>query len=158
VPWSGAPDCPVHHRTVSGAPPDSVRCTRELQAELNTFGNSQRHSAIIHQTVSGAHRTVRCDSRATATSRATVDCNALNARLRAQRSRAHAGGTPDSLQGLSGAPQDSQAGPQYRAPTVEPQRSADVAGALDNVRWRTGLPGAPCGSSLPTTTLWWLGL
>ena len=32
-----------------------------------------------------AHRTVRCASGATATSRATVDCNALNARLRAQR-------------------------------------------------------------------------
>jgi hypothetical protein len=32
-------------------PPDSVRCTRELQAKLNTFGNSQRHSAIIHRTV-----------------------------------------------------------------------------------------------------------
>jgi hypothetical protein len=31
------------------------------------------------------HRTVRCARGATATSRATVDCNALNARLRAQR-------------------------------------------------------------------------
>ena len=31
------------------------------------------------------HRTVRCASGATATSRATVDCNAFNARLRAQR-------------------------------------------------------------------------
>jgi hypothetical protein len=41
---------------------------------------------VSHQTVSGAHRTVRCASRATATSRATVDCNALNARLCAQRS------------------------------------------------------------------------
>jgi hypothetical protein len=86
---------------------------------------------VSHRTVSGAHRTVRCDSRATATSRATVDCNALNARLRAQRSRARAGSTPDSIQGLSGAPPDSQAGPQDRAPTVEPQRSADVAGAPD---------------------------
>jgi hypothetical protein len=83
---------------------------------------------VNHQTVSGAHRTVRCDSGATTTSRATVECNALNARLRAQRSRARAGGTPDSLQGLSGAPPDSQAGPQDRAPTVEPQRSTDVAG------------------------------
>jgi hypothetical protein len=95
---------------MSGAPPDSVRCTRELQAELNTFGNSQRCSAIIHRTdrcitgqcpvpqgratlnspTSGIrstiiHRTVRCDSGATNTSHATVDCNALNARLRAQR-------------------------------------------------------------------------
>jgi hypothetical protein len=23
APWSGAPDCPVHHRTVSGAPRNS---------------------------------------------------------------------------------------------------------------------------------------
>jgi hypothetical protein len=153
-------------------PPDSVRCTRGLQAELLTFGNFQRRFAIIHRTVrcttgqcpvpqgratlnspaSGIrsakiHRTVRCDSGATATSRATVDCNALNARLRAQRSRARAGGTPDS-----------QAGPQDRAPTVEPQRSADVAGAPDSVRWRTRLSGAPCDCSLPTATLWWLGL
>jgi hypothetical protein len=36
-------------------------------------------SAIIHWTV-------RCASGATATSRATVDCNTFNARLRAQRS------------------------------------------------------------------------
>jgi hypothetical protein len=50
LPWSGAPDCLVHHRTVSGAPPDSVWCTRGLQAKLFTFGNSQRRSAIIHRT------------------------------------------------------------------------------------------------------------
>jgi hypothetical protein len=37
VPWSGAPD--------------SVRCTRGLQAKLCTFGNSQRCFAIIHRTV-----------------------------------------------------------------------------------------------------------
>jgi hypothetical protein len=139
-------------------PPDSVRCTRELDAQLFTFKNFQRSSAIIHRTArcttgqcpvpqgratlnspalgirsSIIHRTVRCDSGATATSRATVDCNALNAHLRAQRSRARAGGTPDSLQDLSGAPPDSQAGPQDRTPTVEPQRSADVAGAPDSV-------------------------
>jgi hypothetical protein len=71
--------------------------------------------------MSGAHRTVRCDSGATATSRTTVDCNALNAHLRAQRSRARAGGTPDS-----------QAGPQDRAPTVGTQRPGDVAGAPDS--------------------------
>jgi hypothetical protein len=126
---------------VFGAPPDNVRCTRELQAKLNTFGNSQRRSAIIH-------RTVRCNSGATTSSRATVDCNALNARLRAQRSRARADGTPDSLQGLSGAPPDSQAGPHVRAPTVGTQRPGDVAGAPDNVRWRTGLFGAPYDNSL----------
>jgi hypothetical protein len=110
-------DCPVHHRTVSGAP-------RESNSELASFGNPLRYNSpdcpVSHRTVSSAHQTVRCDSGATATSRATVDCNALNARLRAQRSRARAGGTPDSLQGLSGAPPDSQATPPVRAPTVEP--------------------------------------
>jgi hypothetical protein len=63
--------------------------------------------------------------------------NTLNARLRAQRSRARAGGTPDSLQGLSGAPPDSQAGPQDRAPTVGTQQPGDVAGAPDS-GWHTG--------------------
>jgi hypothetical protein len=117
--------CVLIWRTgLSGVPPDSVRCTRGHQAELNTFRNSQRHFTIIHRTVrcttgqcpvpqgratlnspaSGIrsakiHRTVRCDSGATTTSRATVDCNALNARLRTQRSRARAGGTPDSQVG-----------------------------------------------------------
>jgi hypothetical protein len=123
-----SPDCAVHHRTVSGAP-------RESNSELANFGNPLRYNSsdcpVSHRTVSGADRTVRCDSGATTTSRATVDCNALNARLRAQRSRARAGDTPDSLQGLSGEPPDSQAGPQVRAPTVGTQRLGDVAGAPD---------------------------
>jgi hypothetical protein len=157
-------------------PPDSVRCTRGLQAKLRTFGNSQRRFTIIH-------RTVRCytgqctvlQRRATLNSPAsdfrsaiihrtcpvsqpsndyfapTVVCNALNARQRAQRSRARTGGTPDSLQDLFGAPPDSQAGPQVRAPRVRTQRPGDVAGAPDTVRWRTGLSGAPCYSSLHQT-------
>jgi glucose-6-phosphate dehydrogenase assembly protein OpcA len=59
-------------------PPDSVRCTRELEAELATFEKMGGRSTIIH-------RTVRCASGATVTSRATVDCNTFNARLHAQR-------------------------------------------------------------------------
>jgi hypothetical protein len=66
--------------------------------------------------------------------------------------RGRACGAPDTLQCLSGAPQDSPAAPQVRAPTVGTQRPADVAGALDSVRWRTGLSGAPCDSSPPTAT------
>jgi hypothetical protein len=54
-PWSGAPDCPVCHRTVSSAPPDSVRCTRESNSKLASLGNSGSRSAIIH-------RTVRCST------------------------------------------------------------------------------------------------
>jgi hypothetical protein len=59
----------------------------------------------------------------------TVDCNALNARQRAQRSRARAGGTPDS-----------QAGPHVRAPTVGTQRPGDVASAPDSVRCAPDCP------------------
>jgi hypothetical protein len=48
------PKCALVWRTgLSGAPPDSVRCTRGLQAQLSTFGNSQRRSTIIHRTVFG---------------------------------------------------------------------------------------------------------
>jgi hypothetical protein len=61
-----------------GVPPDSVRCTRALDDELATFGKFRGRSVIIH-------RTVRCASGATTTSRAMVDCNTFNARLRAQR-------------------------------------------------------------------------
>jgi hypothetical protein len=125
-------------------PLDSVQCARALDAELATFENFQGRSAIIH-------RTVRCASGATATSHATVDCNCIKCATMRARVRARAGGAPDSLQDLSGAPPDSLEAPQVRAPTVEPQRSADVAGALDSVRWRTGLSGAPCDSTLPTT-------
>jgi hypothetical protein len=62
----------VCHRTVSGAPPDSVRCTRELDTELATFGKMGGRSAIIHWTV-------RCASGATATSRQRSTATTLNA-------------------------------------------------------------------------------
>jgi hypothetical protein len=109
-------------------PPDSVRCTRALDAELATFRNLGGRSAIIHRTVPVSHRTVRCASGAMATSRATVDCNTFNAHLRAE-DRARAEGAPDSPQDLSGAPPDSPEAPPIRAPTVRTQRPADVAGA-----------------------------
>ena len=48
----GQPKCALVWRTgLSGVPPDSVRCTRALEAELLTFGKTQRRSAIIHWTV-----------------------------------------------------------------------------------------------------------
>ena len=131
-------------------PPDSVRCTRAFEAKLSTFGNFQGRSAIIH-------RTVRCTPDCPVCQRSN-DYFACNGRLQhikcatvRARVRARAGGAPDSLQDLSGAPPDSLEAPQVRAPTVDPQRSADVSGAPDSVRWRTGLSGAPCDSTLPTT-------
>jgi hypothetical protein len=41
-------------------PPDSVRCTRGLQAKLFTFGKIQRRSTIIHRTVRCTPDSVRC--------------------------------------------------------------------------------------------------
>jgi hypothetical protein len=106
---------------------------------------------VSHRTVSGAHRTVRCASGATATSRSNGRLQRIKCAPAHAEDRAAPNGAPDSLQDLSGAPPDSPEAPQVRAPTVEPQRLADVAGAPDSVRWRTGLSGAPCYNTLPTT-------
>ena len=69
-----------HPKRHPGLAHRTVWCTRKLEADLATFGKMGGRSAIIH-------RTVRCASGATTTSRATVDCNAFNARLRAQRTK-----------------------------------------------------------------------
>jgi hypothetical protein len=50
----------VCHRTVSGAPPDCVRCTRGLHLKLATFGKIQRRSTIIHRTVRCTPDSVQC--------------------------------------------------------------------------------------------------
>jgi hypothetical protein len=140
----------VCHRTVSGA--------RDSNSELLTFGNSGGCSAIIHRTIRCstrlcpvAHRTVRCASGATATSRQRssaehIECATVRARVRAGPD-----GAPDSEQCLSGAPPDCPVPQKIEAPTVRIQRPGDVAGAPDSVRWRTGLSGAPCDSSLHQT-------
>jgi hypothetical protein len=137
----------VCHRTVSGAPPDSVRCTREPDSKLLTFGNSGGRSAIIH-------RTVRCASGATATTAPTVACSSMKcATVRAEVRHAPEG-APDSLQDLSGAPPDCPVAQMSKAPTVRIQRSGHVVGAPDSVRWRTGLSGAPCDRS-PHQQFFW---
>ena len=48
---SGAPDCPVVHRTVSGGAPDSVRCARLPRAKWPLSGIRRRRTAKIHRTV-----------------------------------------------------------------------------------------------------------
>jgi hypothetical protein len=116
VPWSGAPDCPVCHRTVSGAPTDSVRCTRELNSELLTFRNSGSRSAIIHRTVqcstglSGVpaeQRLLRANGRLQRTLNA-LQCAAARAevRARARRRTGQSTGPVRCTTGLSGGPED----------------------------------------------------
>jgi hypothetical protein len=138
MPWSGAPDCPVCHRTVSGAPGTPT-------PNCSPSGNSGGRSAIIH-------RTVRCASRATATSRQRSSAEGIKCATVCARVRAEPDGAPDNEECLSGAPPDCPVAQKTEAPTVGIQRPGDVAGAPDSVRWRTGLSGAPCDSSLHQTT------
>jgi hypothetical protein len=62
--------CPVHQGT------------QRQTCHLREIGRPLRYNSLDCPV---KHRTVRCASGATATSRATVDCNAFNARLCAQR-------------------------------------------------------------------------
>jgi hypothetical protein len=92
-------ECPVHHRTVFGAPPDSVRCTREFHSELATFGNLGGRSAIIHRTVRCSTGLSGAPSGATAPSangRLQWYRNNEQCSLRAQKSEQASEGTPDS--------------------------------------------------------------
>jgi hypothetical protein len=140
------PKCALVWRTgLSGVPPDSVRCTRDSNSELLTFRNSGGRFAIIH-------RTIRCASGATTTSRQRLSAEGIKCATVRARVRAEPDGAPDSEQCLSGAPPDCSVAQKTEAPTVGIQRFGDVAGAPDSVRWRIGLSGAPCDNSLHQTT------
>jgi hypothetical protein len=95
----------VWRTRLSGAPPDSVRCTREINSELATFGNSGSHSAIIHQTVrcSTGLSGVPCGATATAP---TVVCKSNSEQCATARAESEQApeGAPDSEQWLSGGP------------------------------------------------------
>jgi hypothetical protein len=112
----------IIHRTVR-CTPDSVRCSKEERPqELASLGNSLRLLRYNSPDMSGVHRTVRCNSGATATSGANGYLQRIYcAPARAEVRHAHPG-APDTLQYMSGAPPDIQAGPEDRAPTVGTQR------------------------------------
>jgi hypothetical protein len=80
----------------------------------------------------------------------TVTCRSIKCAPERAKVRHARCGAPDTLQYMSGATPDIQAGPAVRAPTVGTQRPGDVAGAPDTVRCApdcpvcTGLSGAPC--------------
>jgi hypothetical protein len=112
----------IIHRTVR-CTPDSVRCAKEERPqELASFGKLQRLVRYNSPDMSGVHRTVRCNSRATAISAPTATCGALNARAaRAEGRRAHTG-TPDSKQCMSGVHRTSRRAHKSEASTVRIQR------------------------------------
>ena len=102
---------------MSGAPPDSVRCTREDSLELASFRNLGKplrynlpNCPVCQRSNGYFVPTVVC--------KGTVKAN--RARMRAQKSEQAPEGAPDSEQDLSGAPPDCPVAPLVRAPTVEP--------------------------------------
>ena len=110
--------CPVHHRTVSGAP-------GWINSNLPPLGFWKSHSAIIH-------RTVRCS---TGLSGVPAEQRLQrNGRLQRKPEKRYSArtvhaeseqapeGAPDSEQFMSGAPPDIEADPQVRTPTVRIQR------------------------------------
>jgi hypothetical protein len=114
--WSGGTGLSGVHRTVSGAPedsnsnsppsgisrgtraiihrtvrytPDSVRCAKqERLQELACFGNLQRLVRYNSPDMSDVHRTVRCNSGATAIRRQWLPATHLLRALRAQKTGA----------------------------------------------------------------------
>jgi hypothetical protein len=76
----------IIHRTVR-CTPDSVRCAKEERPqELASFGKLQRLVRYNSPDMSGVHRTVRCNSGATAIRRQRLPATQLMRALRAQKS------------------------------------------------------------------------
>jgi hypothetical protein len=146
------PNCPLVWRTgLSGVPPDSVRCTRDSNSELLTFGNSGSSSAIIH-------RTVRCR---TGLSGVPAEQRLLRANGRLQK----------AFNALQCALESEQSQKAHRTVnsdcpvhhrTVRWPRCQKLQRSESNSRvtWlaHQTVSGAPYDSNLHQRLFWWLGL
>jgi hypothetical protein len=156
--WSGAPDCPVCYRTVSGAP-------GPYRVEPATLRFQQAHSAIIH-------RTVRCATGLSGVpaeqqlTRATVDCKSHWQRNSACRVRATESEVHRTVNRTYPVwHRTVWCRKRTKPPTVD--RALDPNGWvtwrhtgqwIGPVRWRTRLSGAPIASRLPQRLLGGWGL
>jgi hypothetical protein len=133
---------------LSGVPPDSIRCTREINSELATFGFLRISLRYNSPDCPVCHAEKRLTAPTVVYKSEQWSYSAHTAR----RVRAGARRRTGQWTVIVRWPHLS-----------ELQRSnangwGDVAGAPNRVRWRTGLSGAPINSSLPQRPLWWLGL
>jgi hypothetical protein len=149
------PKCALVWRTgLSGVPPDSVRCTREPNPEVATFGNSGSHSAIIHWTVrcaSGVTTTQR--QRSSATNNKCVTVRACARRSQDRRQKAHRTVNSD-------CPVHHRT---VRWPSYQKLQWSDPNSRVTWLAHRTVSGGAPDCPVRHTTALhqrsiWWLGL
>ena len=183
--WSGGTGLSGVHRTVSGAPedsnsnsppsgisggtrtiihrtvrctPDSVRCAKEERPqELASFGKLQWLVRYNSPDMSGVHRTVRCNSGATAIRRQRLPATQL---MRAQRAQKAGAPTPAHRTRNSRCPvcTGHPGGPtSQKLQWLESNGSDDVAGAPD-CPVCTGLSGATSSRQPPNGHIWWLGL
>ena len=112
----------VWRTELSGVPPDSVWCTREIDSKLASFGNLGGRSAIIHRTVQCSTGLSGAPSGVTAPSAngrlqcysETLQCTTARAEV-----RAGADGAPDSEQYMSDALPDCPVAHMSEVPTVE---------------------------------------
>jgi hypothetical protein len=121
----------IIHRTVR-CTPDSVRCSKEERPpELVSLGKTQRLLHYNSPDMSGVHRTIRCNSGATTTSRQRLPAGAFNARQkRAEVRHAHTG-APDIEQYMSGVHRTSRRAQKSELQRSESNGFGDVAGAPD---------------------------
>jgi hypothetical protein len=127
-------------------PPDSVRCTRGLHAELFTFGKIQRRSAIIH-------RTVRCHTgqcpvlqgRATLNSPASGICSAIIHRTCPVYTRLSGEAAEQRLLRANGHLQKQLM--RARARRSQARAKWRTGHSTVHVRCATGHPGGPCSQN-----------
>jgi hypothetical protein len=133
--WTGAPDCPVCHLIVSGAP-------GPYRFQAVTLGKTQARSAIIHQTVRWASKAM-----STSAQRSTLTAGTVQQGVR-HKSEQRVRGAPDCL----GHHQTVRCHKKTKAPTVNCSRTLTVGwrgGAPDTEQWVSG--GTPDCSVRPST-------
>jgi hypothetical protein len=130
VPWSGTPDCPVCHQTVSGAP-------GPYNLKPATLGFSPARSAIIHQTV-------RCTSGVMVIQRnGRLQRTPCNATVHAEV-RAVIRGALDSEQCLSGVAPDCLMPLEDKASNGQQLSNPCYSEVLCKQGKRHQLCGGPC--------------
>jgi hypothetical protein len=127
-------------------PPDSVRCTRGLQAKLLTFEKTQRRSAIIHRTVRCIPDSVRCSR-----NEATLNSPALGIRsaIIHQTCPVHTGlsGEPAEQRLLRANGHLQKQLMRARARRSQARAKWRTGHSTVHVRCATGHPGGPCSQS-----------
>jgi hypothetical protein len=147
----------IIHRTVR-CTPDSVRCAKEERPqELASFGKLQRLVRYNSPDMSGVHRTVRCNSGATAIRRQRLPATHLMRALRAQKSD-----VPIPAHRTMNRRCPVCTG-QPGGPTSQKLQRSESNGSDDVAGHRTcpvctGLSGAPSSRQPPNGHFWWLGL